>query len=109
MRSQSPTPRAYRIGVLVLSQYAEPEYVLALLEGGATGIDYLLKDRIVAAGGMALNRTRGSTRRSRGSRPTGRPRPDRVYSGSRAQCAGARQSDDRISSRRRMNSFGSLS
>ena len=32
-----------------------------------------------------------------------------TYSGSSAQWAGARQSDDRISSRSRMNSFGSLS
>lgn len=55
------------VGVLVLSQYAEPEYVLQLLEGGAEGIGYLLKDRIadvddfgaavrrVAAGGSALD------------------------------------------------------
>jgi DNA-binding NarL/FixJ family response regulator len=55
------------VGVLVLSQYAEPEYVVDLLRDGATGIGYLLKDRIadpddfgaavrrVAAGGSALD------------------------------------------------------
>jgi len=55
------------VGVLVLSQYAEPDYVLELLQDGATGIGYLLKDRIadpddfgaavrrVAAGGSALD------------------------------------------------------
>jgi serine/threonine-protein kinase len=55
------------VGVLVLSQYAEPEYVVELLRDGATGVGYLLKDRIadvedfgaavrrVAAGGSALD------------------------------------------------------
>ena len=54
-------------GVLVLSQYAEPDYVVELLQDGAAGIGYLLKDRIadvadfgaavrrVAAGGSALD------------------------------------------------------
>jgi DNA-binding NarL/FixJ family response regulator/class 3 adenylate cyclase len=32
--------------VLVLSQYAEPAYALDLLEEGASGIGYLLKDRV---------------------------------------------------------------
>jgi len=32
--------------VLVLSQYDEPEYALALLEGGAQGRGYLLKQRV---------------------------------------------------------------
>jgi DNA-binding NarL/FixJ family response regulator len=35
-----------RIGVVVLSQYDEPEYVLALLERGASGRAYLLKEKI---------------------------------------------------------------
>jgi DNA-binding NarL/FixJ family response regulator len=34
------------MGVVVLSQYAEPAYSLALLEGGSDGRAYLLKDRI---------------------------------------------------------------
>jgi DNA-binding NarL/FixJ family response regulator len=35
-----------RIGVVVLSQYADPVYVLALLESGSDGRAYLLKERI---------------------------------------------------------------
>lgn len=34
------------VGVIVLSQYAAPEYALALLEGGSDGRGYLLKDRV---------------------------------------------------------------
>ena len=34
------------IGVVVLSQFAEPEYGLALLEGGSEGRAYLLKERV---------------------------------------------------------------
>jgi DNA-binding NarL/FixJ family response regulator len=34
------------VGVVVLSQYAEPEYALALLEGGSGRRAYLLKERI---------------------------------------------------------------
>jgi DNA-binding NarL/FixJ family response regulator len=34
------------VGVVVLSQYAEPEYALALLESGADGRAYLLKERV---------------------------------------------------------------
>ena len=34
------------IGVVVLSQYDEPSYALALLEGGSAGRGYLLKDRL---------------------------------------------------------------
>jgi DNA-binding NarL/FixJ family response regulator len=34
------------LGVVVLSQYAEPAYALALLDGGADGRAYLLKERI---------------------------------------------------------------
>src|SRR6478735_12581501 len=33
-------------GVIVLSQFAEPEYALALLERGASRRGYLLKDRL---------------------------------------------------------------
>ena len=35
-----------QIGVLVLSQYAEPPYALALLESGSEGRGYLLKERV---------------------------------------------------------------
>jgi DNA-binding NarL/FixJ family response regulator len=34
------------VGVVVLSQYAEPRYPLALLEGGSGGRAYLLKDSV---------------------------------------------------------------
>lgn len=55
------------VGVVVLSQYDEPEYVLALLETGSAGRAYLLKEKIsdidqlaaavraVAAGGSMID------------------------------------------------------
>src|SRR3954463_2998804 len=56
-------------GIVVLSQYDDPEYAIALLSDGAAGYAYLLKDRIaegdqlartvreVAAGGSVLDPT----------------------------------------------------
>ena len=53
--------------MLVFSQYIETRYTARLLEGGAAGVGYLLKDRVadvaefvdalarVAAGGTALD------------------------------------------------------
>jgi DNA-binding NarL/FixJ family response regulator len=41
LRRQEP-----RIGVLVLTQYAEARYALELVEGGAEGRGYLLKERV---------------------------------------------------------------
>ena len=41
LRETSP-----EVGVVVLSQYANPKYVLALLEGGSGRRAYLLKDRV---------------------------------------------------------------
>jgi DNA-binding NarL/FixJ family response regulator len=41
LRQSAPT-----VGVVVLSQYSDPEYALALLEGGAAGRAYLLKERV---------------------------------------------------------------
>ena len=38
------------IGVVVLSQFAEPRYALALLDGGSDGRAYLLKERIQRRG-----------------------------------------------------------
>jgi DNA-binding NarL/FixJ family response regulator len=38
------------VGVVVLSQYAEPEFVLGLLEDGSDGRAYLLKERVHHAG-----------------------------------------------------------
>jgi DNA-binding NarL/FixJ family response regulator len=55
------------VGLLVLSQYVDEHYVMQLLEGGAEGIGYLLKERVgevdrfidavrrVADGGSALD------------------------------------------------------
>jgi DNA-binding NarL/FixJ family response regulator len=55
------------VGILVLSQYVDEHYVLRLLDDGAEGIGYLLKDRVaeverftdavrrVAEGGSALD------------------------------------------------------
>jgi DNA-binding NarL/FixJ family response regulator len=37
-----------RVGVVVLSQYADPSYVTALLESGSAGRAYLLKERVSA-------------------------------------------------------------
>ena len=33
-------------GIVVLSQYAEPEYALTLFEGGSSGLAYLLKEKV---------------------------------------------------------------
>ena len=41
------------VGVVVLSQYVEPEYALKLLEDGSTGLAYLLKERVGDAGASA--------------------------------------------------------
>ena len=38
------------VGVLVLSQYLEPDFALRLLEEGGKGIGYLLKDRVADVG-----------------------------------------------------------
>jgi DNA-binding NarL/FixJ family response regulator len=48
IRSEHPT-----IGVVVLSQYIEPEYAIRLLEDGSAGIAYLLKERVGDAGELA--------------------------------------------------------
>lgn len=56
------------IGVIVLSQFAEPEYVLQLFEEGSGGLGYLLKERVskaemeraideIRAGGSAVDST----------------------------------------------------
>jgi DNA-binding NarL/FixJ family response regulator len=38
------------VGVLVLSQYVEPHHAMQLLEDGAGGVGYLLKDRVADVG-----------------------------------------------------------
>jgi DNA-binding NarL/FixJ family response regulator len=42
-----------KIGVVVLSQYANPSYALALLSGGSAGRAYLLKERVEDVGQLA--------------------------------------------------------
>lgn len=37
------------VGVVVLSQFAEPEYVLQLFDSGSSGLGYLLKDKVTPA------------------------------------------------------------
>jgi DNA-binding NarL/FixJ family response regulator len=39
-----------RVGVLVLSQYVEPHHAMQLLQDGASGVGYLLKDRVADVG-----------------------------------------------------------
>jgi DNA-binding NarL/FixJ family response regulator len=39
-----------QVGVLVLSQYVEPHHAMQLLEDGAGGVGYLLKDRVADVG-----------------------------------------------------------
>ena len=70
-------------GIVVLSQYDDPEYAVALLSDGAAGYAYLLKDRIaegnqlartvreVAAGGSRARSRRSSRRSSRRCRARG--------------------------------------
>ncbi len=65
VRIRQHTPE---LAVLILSQYVEPAYTAELLDSGAGGIGYLLKERVgdvadfldavhrVAAGGTALDR-----------------------------------------------------
>jgi DNA-binding NarL/FixJ family response regulator len=42
-----------KVGVVVLSQYANPSYALALLSGGSAGRAYLLKERVEDVGQLA--------------------------------------------------------
>jgi DNA-binding NarL/FixJ family response regulator len=56
-----------QVGVLVLSQYVEPHHAIQLLQDGANGVGYLLKDRVadvnevvdavrrIAAGGSVID------------------------------------------------------
>jgi class 3 adenylate cyclase/CheY-like chemotaxis protein len=54
LRAACEIRRKYpRVGVLVLSQYAEPVYARELLEEGEEGVGYLLKDRIADIDGFA--------------------------------------------------------
>ena len=76
-------------GVVVLSQFAAPEYALALLEKGADRRAYLLKDRVGDAAQLAGDNPRGCGRRFR-HRPKGRGSSCRSSS---AQRVTARRAD----------------
>jgi DNA-binding NarL/FixJ family response regulator len=52
------------IGVVVLSQHAEPEYAIALFEDGADGRAYLLKERVKDRAELARALTEVAERRS---------------------------------------------
>ena len=67
--ARDPRERIPNVGVLVLSQHADIGLAMKLLDGGAEGVGYMLKDRVadledfadairrVAAGGSALDPT----------------------------------------------------
>jgi DNA-binding NarL/FixJ family response regulator len=44
--AESIRRRHPRVGILLLSAYAETAYAVRLLEGGASGVGYLVKDRV---------------------------------------------------------------
>ena len=94
------------VGVVVLSQYADPAYALALLEGGSEGRAYLLKERVsdvddllaaireVASGGSVIDSKvveslvstkRPATQRHRPADPAGAGDPRRDGAG-QEQC-----------------------
>ena len=58
------------IGVVVLSQFADPSYVLAFLDAGSARRAYLLKER-VSRSAAARGRDRGGRRRRIRDRPEG--------------------------------------
>jgi DNA-binding NarL/FixJ family response regulator len=47
------TARSPGVGVLVLSAHVEPHYAMRLVESGAAGTGYLLKERVADAGELA--------------------------------------------------------
>ena len=64
-------------GVVILSQYDDPDYAIALLSEGAVGYAYLLKDHI--AEGDQLARDPRSRDRRVDARPCHRQRVDAAY------------------------------
>jgi len=71
MRADHP-----EIGVVVLSQFAEPEYALMLLEKGASGRAYLLKERVSDIDQL-VNAVQRSGKGRIGHRPEGGRGPGR--------------------------------
>ncbi len=101
------------VGVLVLSQYVEPDYALELLADDAEGVGYLLKDRVadvgefasavrrVADGGSALDprSSPSSSGRRRSDDPVDDADPTRAR-GARADGRRPLQPGDRAAPRR---------
>ena len=77
------------IGVVVLSQYVEEDYALALLSDGVAGLGYLLKERVSDVDRAGPGPQRRGSRRI-GARPQGRRGPDdaQVGRGAARRCAG---------------------
>jgi CheY-like chemotaxis protein len=82
------------VGVLVLSRYVEPHHAVQLLEDGASGVGYLLKDRVANVGGRggAPRRLGWVGDRPRGGRPARRPatHPQSHPGADRARMSGTR-------------------
>ncbi len=76
------------IGVVVLSQYVEEDYALALLSDGVAGLGYLLKERVSDIDRAGPGPQRRGSRRLR-TRPQGRRGPDDAQGG-RGELAAAR-------------------
>ena len=62
-------------GVVILSQYDDPDYAVSLLSEGSAGYAYLLKDRIAEGDQLGTGDPRGRHRRL-DARPGHRLRPD---------------------------------
>jgi DNA-binding NarL/FixJ family response regulator len=65
------------LGVVLLSQYDEPEYAVKLLVRGAAGRAYLLKDRLFDPADL-VNAIKGGRCRPFGDRRTGGRRPGEI-------------------------------
>ena len=64
-------------GVVILSQYDDPNYAISLLSEGAEGYAYLLKDRVAEGDQLGPGHPRGGRRRQQ-ARPQDRRRADRA-------------------------------
>ena len=64
------------VGILLLSQYVEERYATELLEHGADGVGYLLKERVADVAQLRRGRPPGR-RAALGARPRGRRAHDR--------------------------------
>ncbi|HYZ80231.1 MAG TPA: response regulator transcription factor [Solirubrobacteraceae bacterium] len=70
IRSELPN-----VGILVLSQYVDEHYVMRLLDDGAEGVGYLLKDRVGEVSRFTDAVRRRPPRRCAGAMREARPPP----------------------------------